>query len=148
MNSDKRQSEISDDKNVLRQIALYTALHGSVIPRSLFNRYAKDPKVSRENITKSFAERVQIFLEKGNLSDLSYQVLSNASQKLSGKNPDLEEVINYVSLWMKKVEMREELTADEKLIKEVFSVDTVLKDLDITQLEEQIQKNHEKEEGE
>ncbi|TYC48443.1 hypothetical protein ESZ50_08765 [Weissella muntiaci] len=120
------------ENSLIFNLAKYTMKNGpfmsgtfSAIP--LLNDVSK----TRIEIAKFFDEFIQSMLSRGDISDVTRQVLSNTSQKILSREFYANEAIEYVTIWMKKIADRQEMSSDEKLIMDVFSSDIYLEDIDI-----------------
>lgn len=129
-----------DKNSLIFNLAKYTYEHGPIISGT----HAAFPLLGnlidkRDELLHFVQESIILFEENSDISEITYQILSNANQQIDFNDlRTLDEVIDYVSNWMEKISERQELLPDEKLVMQVFSSDIYLTDLDIDKIASRI----------
>lgn len=93
-------------------------------------------------IIKYLEQVIGIFLEQGVLSDVTSQVLVNAKQRIVNVELPADELIQYVSDWLKEISSRQRLLPDEKKLAQTINYTVYLSDLSINRLKAEIANTH------
>ncbi|TYC48440.1 hypothetical protein ESZ50_08750 [Weissella muntiaci] len=93
---------------------------------------------SEVKMNQYLIEIIKVIMDNGMISNLSFQVLTNAEQKIESEEITGDLVIQYISNWMKKIAEKQELLPDEKLIVQIFNSNIYLTKIDINKIAIQI----------